>query len=176
MSAMIDETTVLSRFSEIVMAPANHPDLIPSVLPIIVGAFVIELYFGKHKTEVLGWNTSVGNAVIWISTALNLILTEQAETALERYVVFFILALGGIIAYLDFFHKWSATVAFRASSADVVYPLAYVTVVIVKSSIPADQNAIKAAILFLGASFIFFRIIRSLETPAPDDFMKMAGR
>lgn len=176
MAGIIGEATLWSRFFEIVMAPANYPDLIPSVLPIIVGAFVIELYFGKHKTEVLGWNTSVGNAVIWISTALNMILTEQADTSLEKWVVFFILGLGILLAYLDFFHKWSSTVAFRASSADVIYPLAYVTVVIVKSPIPADDMAIQASILFMGASFIFFRLIRSFETPAPDDFMKMAGR
>jgi len=170
MTIIQEEVTLAARIAELAMAPANYPDLIPSVLPLIVGAFVIELYFGKHKSEVLGWNTSVGNAVIWISTALNLTLTEQAETIVEKYVVFFILGLGLLIGYLDFYHKWSSTVAFRASSADIIYPLGYVTVVIVKSPIPADQLSIKASIGFLIASFVIFRILRMFETPAPDDF------
>lgn len=175
MAIVTGQPTLESRFIDLLMAPANYPDLLPSVLPLIVGAFVIELYFGKHKTEVLGWNTSVGNAVIWISTALNLILTEQAETILEKYVVFFILGLGLLIGYLDFYHKWSSTVAFRASSADIIYPLGFVTVVIVKSPIPANQLSIKTSILFLIASFLFFRIVRMFETPSPDDFKSGIG-
>lgn len=166
-----NETTTLSqRLWEITFAPINFPDLIPSVLPIIIGAFVIELYFGKHKTEKLGWNTSVGNAVIWVSSAVNMILTEEAQNLLEKYVVFFILGLGMLFAYLNFFHKWSSTVAFRASSADVVYPLVYATTVIVKSSIPADNLSIKATVVFMIGSFIFFRILRAFESPAADDF------
>lgn len=170
---MITETetsTILNRAWDLALAPMDHPDIISSVLPLILGAFVIELYFGKHKTEVLGWNTSVGNAIIWISTGLNLVITGGLETTLEEVTAYFIFMMGAAIAYMDFFHKWSYAAAFRASSPDVIYPLAYVAVVIIKTPIPPDSLTVKASIAFIAGTIVFFRLIRLFETPAPDDF------
>ncbi len=165
---IVDQATFTERIIDFVLAPVTNPELLPSLLPIMLGAFIIELYFGKHKTEVLGWNTSVGNSIIWISTGLNLLLTEAINSTIELYVSYLILGMGIIVGYMDFFHKWSEAVAFRASSADVIYPLAYVTIVIVKTGIPADESTIKAAVGFIIGSILFFHLIRGLETPAPD--------
>lgn len=168
-SITADQTTLTNRATEIALAPLNHPDIISSIIPLVLGAVIIELYFGKHKTEVLGWNTSVGNAIIWISTGINLLLTGAPETSLEKAVTYFILLSGSVIAYMDFFHKWSNAAAFRASSPDVIYPLAYVAVVITKTSIPANDLTIKAAIAFIIGTIVAFRIIRLFETPAPNE-------
>ncbi len=166
---IVDQATFTERIIDFVLAPVSNPELLPSLLPIMLGAFIIELYFGKHKTEVLGWNTSVGNSIIWVSTGLNLLLTEAIDSTIELYVSYFILGMGILVGYMDFFHKWSEAVAFRASSADVIYPLAYVTIVIVKTGIPADESTIKAAVGFIIGSILFFHLIRGLETPAPDE-------
>lgn len=165
-----NQATITDRVFEIALAPLNNPEIISSVLPLILGAFIIELYFGKHKTEVLGWNTSVGNAILWISTSLNLIISGAPGTTLEKVVTYFILLMGSIIAYMDFFHKWSPSTAFKVSSPDVIYPLAYVAVVITKTAIPANDLTIKASIGFIIGTVVFFRIIRMFETPAPNNF------
>jgi len=162
-----NQATVVSRATEIGLAPLQHPDIVSSVTPLILGAFIIELYFGKHKTEVLGWNTSVGNAILWISTGLNILISGAPETSIEKVVTYFILLMGSVIAYMDFFHKWSDATAFRVSSPDLIYPLAYVTVVITKTPIPADDLTIKASGAFIIGTIVFFRIIRLFETPAP---------
>lgn len=165
-----DQTSITSLMIEFALAPLKHPDIVSSVLPLILGAIIIELYFGKHEQEVLGWNTSVGNAVIWISTGINLILNSALESFAEKIVVYFILLTGLFIAYMDFFHKWKPAVAFRVSTPDIIYPLGYVTVVIVKTDVQVTDMSLKAGLAFIITSFVVFRILRFFETPASNQF------
>lgn len=166
---MLQPATVQSRLVDIALAPVRQPELLPSVLPLVLGAVVIELYFGKHENESLGWNTSVGNAVLWIATGANLLLTGVIDTATERYAAYFLLAVGGFIGYMNFYHKWSPSLAFRASSAEVVYPLAYVTVVVVKTGLPVDMTVLKASAAFIAGTVLVFKAVRMFEPPASQD-------
>ncbi len=147
-----------------VIAPVEHPQLLPILLPLILGAVVIELYFGKYSRESLGWNTSVGNAIIWVTTGVSLLLSSNLQT-LERNAAYFLILVGSVVVYMDFYHKWPSTVAFMVSSAGIVYSLAYVTVVFVKTSLAINSASIKAAIVFIVAANILFKILQSLETP-----------
>lgn len=151
------------------LAPLRFPEIIPSILPLVIGAIVLELYFGKHVEESLGWNTSVGNAVIWVTTGLNLLLTSQLSV-MERYVSYFIIGLGSLVAYLDFYHKWSDTVAFIISSSGLVYSIAYVTVVTVKTDVTVTPKVLKAGLLFVIGVNIFFQIMQQFEQPVDDGF------
>lgn len=155
------------RTSELVQAflfaPLNYPDLLPSVLPLIGGAVVIELYFGKHKHESLGWNTAVGNAVIWITTAANLYMTEPL-TRNELYATGALAATGLFVAYMDFFHKWKSTLAFTVSSSGVIYTLAYILVVYVKTGLTYSQEMLRAAALFFIGVNVAFTVLQGLET------------
>lgn len=160
---------IWERSMEIARAPMDSPELLPSVLPLILGAVIIELYFGKHEKEVLGWNTSVGNAVIWVSTGLNLVITGVLDTGVERAVSYLILLSGSFTAYMDFFHKWSAAAAFRASSPDIIYPLAYVTVVVVKTDMPITLATLKAAAGFVIGITAVFAVVKWFIPPARDD-------
>lgn len=161
---------VMLGVRQIILAPIHTPDLIPTLLPIILGGVVLELYFGKHKHESLGWNSSVSNSVIWISTGLTLYLTADIVTLLERAVTYFLIGIGLLTGYLNFFHKWSSTVAFLASSSGMVYSLAYVSVVMIKSGMPVNSITIQSAILALTVIAVAFQIIKFLEPPAKDDF------
>jgi len=144
-------------------APIDNPDIVPTILPLVAGAVVIELYFGKHKTEELGWNTSVGNAVIWVSTGLTLYITETLTTP-ELYATLTLIGLGTFIGYMDFFHKWSPAVAYTVSSAGVIYTLAYILVIFVKTPVqPVGENLYGAAVFFLG-TILAFKLIQGFET------------
>lgn len=153
---------------EIVFAPLNHPELLPGLLPLIGGAIVIELYFGKHSEEELGWNTSVGNAVIWVTTGLNLLMTTALDPQ-ERMATYSLIGVGGLVAYMDFFHKWSSGIAFRISSSAIVYTLAYVLVIMVKTSIPVTAESLKAAAIFVVGANIGFRSLQGFETSEKDN-------
>jgi hypothetical protein len=156
---------IYARAVEFARAPVDFPGILPDVLPLLLGAFIIELYFGRHENEMLGWNTSVGNAVIWVSTGLSLLITGVLDTAVERGVTYLILLSGAFTGYMDFFHKWSAAAAFRASSPDVIYPIAYVTVVAVKTDMPIELNTFKAAAAFSAGATAFFMLIKWFIPP-----------
>ncbi len=152
---------------EFILAPMRYPEILPTVLPIIVGAVVIELYFGKHTNEELGWNTSVGNAIIWVTTGLVMYLTTDLGTQ-EKYATAGLVALGLGVSYLNFFHKWSSTLAFLASSSGIVYTLTYIFVVFVKTDMQLNNTVLKGAGIFLAGVIIAFHIIQSFETPVDD--------
>jgi len=152
------------RLTEIAFAPANYPDLVPVILPLVVGALVIELYFGKHEDEELGWNTSVGNSVLWFSTGLTILLTTELRTN-ELYAVLGLMGFGALIGYMNFYHKWSPMIAFRASSAGVIYTVAYLITVLTKTPIPVDAVTAQAAAIFMLVSIVLFKLLQRLETP-----------
>lgn len=164
---LTSSATVENYFRELVFAPVNHPELIPNLLPIIFGAIVIELYFGKHTQEELGWNTSVGNAVIWITTAVSLLMTTSLSQA-EEIATYGLLGGGIFVGYMNFFHKWSSGLAFRISSSAVVYTLAYVLVVMANTSVPINETSLKAAGVFILAANAGFKVLQMMERPSND--------
>lgn len=166
-SILTSQSTLIEVIKEFVLAPVRYPDILPTVLPIIVGAIVIELYFGKHTNEELGWNTSVGNAIVWVTTGLVMYLTTDLG-AQEKYATAGLIFLGLGVAYLDFFHKWSETVAFVASSSGLVYTLTYIFVVAVKTDMTLNNTVFKGAGIFLIGVMTAFQIIKSFETPVND--------
>ncbi|MFB6144765.1 MAG: hypothetical protein ABEJ98_05640 [Candidatus Nanohaloarchaea archaeon] len=169
---MITETgtapTTIQYLKEILYAPYQHPEILPSALPLILGGVALELYFGKHKDERLGWNSSLANAVIWVATGLTLIVSGEITSVMHRYVAYFLIGLGGITGYMDFYHKWPEEVAFVASSAISVYSVAYVTLVMVKTGMPVTTPSLKAAGIFIVGATLFFQAVQLFETSMDD--------
>ncbi len=165
--------SIRSVVEQFARAPLEYPEILPTVLPLVLGVVIIELYFGKHDSETLGWNTSVGNAIIWIATGVSLLLTEEL-VPVEQKAVYSLIGLGVFVAYMDFYHKWSPSVAFEVSSAGVVYTLAYIIVVVIKTGMTIDQTLLKgAAVFFIGAN-LFFKIVQVFEPSANDRFQQFA--
>lgn len=162
--------TVAGYVEQIAKAPLQHPEILPSALPLIFAGIALELYFGKHKNERLGWNSSLANSVIWITTGITLLISGDIDKAVHTYASYFLIGLGGITGYLDFYHKWPQEVAFVASSAISVYSIAYVTLVMVKTGMPVTTTSLKAAAAFVVGVTALFQIIKMFETPAPSSF------
>lgn len=154
---------VLRGAWEIIVAPVYHTGMIPTLMPIVLGGVVLELYFGKYSEESLGWNSSVSNSIIWVSTGLTLLLTADLGALSEKAVSYFLICLGGFVGYMNFFHKWSATVAFIASSSGVVYSVAYVSVVMIKSGMEVNETSLQSAAISLAAIGLFFQAIKFIE-------------
>lgn len=163
--------TIQERLIQLAEAPLNNPEIIPGVMPLILGALILELYFGKHKNEKLGWNTAVGNSIVWLSTGISLHMTETIETTQELYATYFIMGLGLFTGYLNFFHKWKSDLAFLASSTTIVYSIAYVTTVVIKTEIPPDELTMQAGLALIIIIEIIFKFFRLFERPAQDNQM-----
>jgi hypothetical protein len=164
-SVIYKGTTITEALENFVLTPVQNPEIIPSILPLVIGAIVIELYFGRYEQEELGWNTSVGNAVIWGTTAINMFLTVDMNNT-ETLAAASLLGLSLLVGYMDFYHKWPDTVAFVVSSSGIVYTLAYIAVIMIKTSMPISSTSIKGAAIFFVAVNIVFKIMQSMETTA----------
>lgn len=163
--AITGESSIGYALETFIYTPIHQPELIPTLLPIILGAIVIELYFGKFTNEELGWNTSVGNSVIWITTGANLLLSSGLQQA-EKQAAYALIAVGSLVGYMDFYHKWPDTIAFLVSSSGIVYTLAYITVIFVKTDLEVtDQTLQAAAVFFIGVQ-IAFKILQGFESTA----------
>jgi hypothetical protein len=162
-------SSIRNRFIDLVLAPLNYPDIIPFVLPLIVGAVVMELYFGKHENEELGWNTSVGNAVIWFTTGATIYLTTELSQN-ETIAIGALMSAGVLMGYLNFYHKWRPGAAFRISSSGFIYTGAYIISVLTKTSIPVNTLTAKASGTFVISTIAGFKLLQSFETPQQPEF------
>lgn len=155
---------VVNKTEYFARVPLDNQEMLPTLLPLIAGAVVMELYFGKHKEESLGWNTSVGNAAIWMTTGITLLITEVGLTQPELQATYALIGVGAFVTFMDFFHIWPSTVAFIISSSAMVYTLAYTLVVVIKSSMSVNQTTLKAAALFFIAVNLTFKLIQFFES------------
>jgi hypothetical protein len=158
-----NQETIRSIFEQFLVTPINQPEILPTVLPLIVGAVIIELYFGKYTREELGWNTSVGNAVIWATTGITLLMTTEMNQQ-EKFAAYALIGIGGLVGYMDFYHKWPETVAFIISSSGIVYTLAYIAIIMIKTSMTFNPVTMKAAAIFFVAVNIGFKIMQGMES------------
>lgn len=157
----IMQEEVISTAISIFSAPIKHSDIVPTVLPLILGGLIVELYLGKYKRESLGWNTAVGNAVVWFATGVSILATESLE-GLETQATFFLILLGLFVGFMDFFHIWPEQIAFLVSSSGLVYTIAYTIVVMIKTGIEINNATLLGAGVFIAivqAAFLFLKFI-----------------
>jgi hypothetical protein len=161
---LAEQHTLVEILKSFVLTPIEQPEILPTVLPLILGAIVIELYFGKHEREDLGWNTAVGNAIIWVTTGVTLLMTTPGLNQGERIAAYILMGLGVFVGYMDFYHKWRDQIAFLVSSSGIVYTLAYIGVILIKTSTPINTTTLKASAIFFLSTMAVFKIIQSMET------------
>jgi len=155
---------IFSTAISIFLAPVEHPDILPTALPLILAGLLVELYLGKYKNEELGWNTAVGNAVVWLYTGVYLLLTENPQ-GLEVQATYFLVMLGLFVGFMDFYHIWPAKIAFLVSSSGLVYTIAYTIVVMIKTGIEINNATLLGAGLFIAIVQAGFFFIKFIEQP-----------
>ncbi|WEL23547.1 hypothetical protein [Candidatus Nanohalovita haloferacivicina] len=163
--AITGGTSLQVALETFIYTPIRQPELLPTLLPIIIGGIVIELYFGRFTHEELGWNTAVGNAIIWITTGANLLINSNLSAGEEK-AAYSLIGIGAIVGYMDFYHKWPDTIAFIVSSSGIVYTLAYITVIFVKTDLGVTPDTLRGAAVFFLAVQILFKLFQGFETTA----------
>ncbi len=153
--------------------PYYYQEVLWIIAPLIFALIMLQMYFGKYKTEPLGWNTAFGNTISLMWVTVMMVRYAQtnyglgamvANPSLRGYSVI-ILILGMItitLAFINFHHLLPKKFAFIISSSLPVNGIAYFTVVIVMGGIVLDTITLMAVIvlfLFLAALFYFYRKI-----------------
>lgn len=162
---------------EIVSAPSQQTELLWTVLPLVAALLMMELYFGRYKTEELGWNTAVANGLLLVFVSLtlfrHLLLDREISLAiisdLKTFLAAAVLILGVWLFIVDFFHLLPKKIAFRISSSLPINFLAYIAVILVRTDI-LDKSGIEnysivacAVLALFLCTMILFGLVHSLE-------------
>jgi hypothetical protein len=169
---------IKDRYLEILFSPAENPEMIWLLLPLVLSLLLIEFYFGRYKEEELGWNTAFGNSLvlIFVSIFLAKYMVETGlifEDSTRLIIVSIIVFLGILLTIIDFFHILPKKIAFEVSSKLPMNFLAYISIILVytdRAHIPLDITTSSAFILL----FITFTIaIQLIHFLAPEDHSEL---
>lgn len=163
---MVATAVVFDAYIQFLGFPLNNPDFLPTVLPLLIGLFVIEVYFARWDDEELGWNSAVSNSTLIITTALTLIYRLNIApdpTGSRTVVAYGILLLGLGYLVLNFYHLWPARVAFNVSSSFPVYTLVYLAIVVVHAGIPLTEATLTGAVLAFLTIYVFFKTVKKIH-------------
>ena len=155
------------RIYNLITAPYYQRDMLWMAVPLVVTLTLLLFYFSRYKKEELGWNTAVGNSLVMVFVAIDLIRRVSGNDIMnirsgeDTFIAAAILAEGMFLFFIDFFHWVPSKIAFYISSPWHVNVMAYFGVVIVYSqAISIDWVTVLAIILIYIAVHLFFGFLR----------------
>ncbi len=148
--------------------PFNDPELLWTVFPLFTSTLIIELYFGSHKEEELGWNSATANGLVLVVVGSNTIRYLYSKAMfdmamIESRVAIAIVGIGLLLSFISFFHILPKEFAFMISSGLVVHYLAYLGVLTVYSGIVFQGITAFAALALFIMLAIIFKLIKHFE-------------
>jgi hypothetical protein len=160
---------ILKRCWIILTAPAADPTMLWEVIPLVVTMFLMEIYFGKHKEEQLGWNTAFSNALVLLFVGTNLLrvlyIKNQLLLNLKLIVIIAMMVLGLLLAFLDFYQLIPRFIAFEISSKLPLNYLAYIIIVYIHTDLPLNLITLATIILLFIILVLIMKIIQIEEKP-----------
>lgn len=159
---------IIQRAWKILTVPKNNPNLIPTVIPLVIGVLIIELYFGRYEKEELGWNSAVANSTLLIAVASIIIyesVFEKTITESNIMIALGILVLGLLLLTLDFFHIWPRKIAFGVSSALFIYYIVYLAIAFSYGEIPFNRLSVISSVLIFLIVLACFKWIENVIKP-----------
>jgi hypothetical protein len=172
---------VWPKMQEIVTAPYHHSEILWTILPLVITTFMIDLYFGRHKTEELGWNTAFGNTIslLWVTTALFRFMYEEYGSWVFTtwdptghtptvILVMVIACWAFLLAIFNYYHILPKAVSFVMSSAVPVNISALLAVIIVIGKVGVSWNSIIAGFIIFIALAILLGVIKGIVKPSKE--------
>lgn len=173
---------VFPRLQEIVHAPLIEPTILWTILPLLITAFFLELYFGRYKIEELGWNSAFANCIslLWVTTAVVRFMYELHGSLIwttwdfKGPIAPTMLLIGALglwaltLAVCNFFHILPKWIAFFMSSTIPVNVSAVLITVIVIGKFPMDRVTATATLIAFVALAIVFSIIQAIVRPSAE--------
>ncbi|MCK5062588.1 MAG: hypothetical protein KAJ20_02165 [Candidatus Aenigmarchaeota archaeon] len=161
-------SALFAQIYSLVSAPLSNSDLLWAVYPLIITTVVVELYFGAHKEERLGWNSATANGLVLVWVGVSTIRTLMNSggfdlNLLTSQVAGAIVGLGALLVFVSFFHILPKDIAFFVSSAIVVHFLAYLGLIFVYTDIVFNGITFYAAFLIFIVLVVFFSLVKKLE-------------
>jgi hypothetical protein len=169
--------TLWPRIHDLILSPAENPDMLWTLIPMMIALILMQIYFGRNKDEALGWNTAFGNsiALIFISVSLlhGVFLSSGQEsfsafldsatqsTDIRIAIIAFVFLYGIFLSMISFFHWLPEKLAFFIMNGISINVTAYVAIVLVNSAnIALDWTTILAALVIFIAVYLASLLIR----------------
>ncbi|MFA5406763.1 MAG: type II CAAX endopeptidase family protein [Candidatus Nanoarchaeia archaeon] len=164
---------VIPTAVSIIIAPFTNPGMLWIVTPLLISMTLMQLYFGRHRQEELGWNTAFGNSIALIFVSINLLqfisnqygfsaLNPFAPVTNKLYLVIGLALVSVAQLIINYFHLISKKIAFFINSSIPTNMTAYVAIVLVYTSTGLSWVTIAAALLILAVFILLFNFIKGL--------------
>jgi hypothetical protein len=167
---------LINVFVRFLYAPVLFPQIIWSIVPVLISIILMELYFHKYPREGLGHHKSLENTIflVFICFELSSFLLKNYTSARLVLLVLFIIFVA-IISMLDFFHRLPVRLLFRTSSKFLIAFVTYAVIVLMFSDALIGVTFIRfleimlSVFIILMILFIFKQAFKSLEPKSYDD-------
>lgn len=164
---------MLDALWEIVRSPFKEWSVWWFLAPLIILWIVLELYFGRYKSETLGWNTSLANGIslVWINIeSMRFLFSNHPEPFLLRFIpITVILSYGAFIIYVSFTHKFSGNVAYTLAAPTPIYFLSFISVLWGHGELILTWFIILDIIILYPIILGIFALIRKLLPEVPEE-------
>lgn len=166
-------TNILDGFKEIFSSPFKDITVLWLLVPIILFWLILEIYFGMHKEEKLGWNTALGNGLS-ISWVVVISLKTMFENNFELFswdkllYIIFIAIYSGLIIYISFTHKLEEKIFFLFTSPTIIYYFLGIAVLWVHDALSISLWIFIDLIILYIVVLILDTIFKKLLPAAPE--------
>jgi len=164
---------VLPSMWAILSAPFTSPDMMWIVTPLLISMALMQLYFGRHRNEELGWNTAFGNSISLIFVSVNLLQFVYNQFGWAGFNVlnpvtnkiYLIVGLGAISftqLIINYYHLIPKKIAFFINSAVLTNMTAFISIILVYTNIPLNLETLLGALTLLIVFIYIFTWFKNL--------------
>ncbi len=164
---------VLPSMWAILSAPFTSPDMMWIVTPLLISMALMQLYFGRHRNEELGWNTAFGNSISLIFVSVNLLQFVYNQFGWAGFNVlnpvtnkiYLIIGLGAISftqLIINYYHLIPKKIAFFINSAVLTNMTAFISIILVYTNIPLNLETLLGALTLLIVFIYIFTWFKNL--------------
>ncbi len=167
---MVDFASIISLlgqgFVELLKAPFQKLEIWWYLFPILTLWLILEIYFGEHKSEKMGWNTALGNgfSLTWVTIESMRVLFEmQYSNFFFRFMVIFLaLSYGVFIIYVAFTHKFEEKVTFALTGTTPTYFLSATMILWAHNTFTLTIWTLIDLVILLGIFIVISIILKKL--------------
>ena len=166
--------TVWERITELISAPAVNPQMMWIISPLILTLILMTFYFGRYTKEELGWNTAIGNSIVLLFVAIDLLryvhnlstpgsIVNYELHPISTIICLIVLAEAVTLMFTSFFKALPKSITFFLCAPLPVNLQAYLAVVIVYTNITLDEFTLFAAIVMFVLLYVLIKLLQVFE-------------
>lgn len=171
---------ILIGFKEIFSAPLRDLSILWFLTPLVLFWLILEIYFGRYKSEKLGWNSALGYglSMFWIVIISFKTMFEnnfELFSISKLLFVIFVAAYSIFIISISFTHRLKEKIFFLFTSPTIVYYLFGVTLLLIDDLLKINFWVFIDLIILYIIILILEIILKKIIPAASEDSVGSTG-